>query len=247
MRPWMTRCAAPQRWAGRVRPGSGRVAAARPVAPAAKSPCWRDGRTREQSTHRRRAGDGSCAHHPQDPRPPTDEALERAGALDSPGSMTIRVLREDEWRQARDLRLRAVADAPEALASSVEEEALLGETEWRKRVAPTDTRVSFVEATEEDEFVGIGVGLLDETSMIASLRAMWVAPNRRRSATGTRLVEAVIDWARQRGAVRIELEVNQAARPASSLYRSCGFALTGQARALPFKPNVTALRMGRRI
>jgi len=75
--------------------------------------------------------------------------------------MAIRVVQEEEWERARDLRLRAVADAPEAFARSLEEEERLSESDWRERIAPSDSRVWFVEATDDVEFVGMAVGLLD--------------------------------------------------------------------------------------
>jgi hypothetical protein len=50
--------------------------------------------------------------------------------------MAIRVVQEEEWERARELRLRAVADAPEAFARSLKEEERLSESDWRERVAP---------------------------------------------------------------------------------------------------------------
>jgi len=107
--------------------------------------------------------------------------------------------------------------------------------------------VWFVEATDDYEFVGMAVGVLDDPSETAYLNAMWVEPGRRRSGIGKRLVETVIEWGRARGAFRIELEVNELTRPAVALYQACGFAPTGQSRPLPSDPSATALEMARRI
>jgi ribosomal protein S18 acetylase RimI-like enzyme len=161
--------------------------------------------------------------------------------------MTVRVVQADEWERARDLRLRAVADAPEAFARSLEEEERLSESAWTERIAPSDSRVWFVEATDDDEFVGMAVGALDDPSKTAHLFGMWVEPERRRSRIGKRLVETVIEWGRARGAVRIELEVNELTRPAVALYQACGFAPTGHSRPLPSDPSATALEMARKI
>jgi ribosomal protein S18 acetylase RimI-like enzyme len=161
--------------------------------------------------------------------------------------MAVRGVQEEEWERARDLRLRAVADAPESFARSLEEEERLSESDWRERVAPTDSKVWLVETTDDDEFVGMAVGLVDDTSKTAYLFGMWVEPGRRRSGIGKRLVETVIEWARVRGAVRIELEVNEATRPAVALYQACGFAPTGQSRPLPSNPSATVLEMARMV
>ena len=72
--------------------------------------------------------------------------------------MAIRVVQDEEWERARDLRLRALADAPEAFGSSLEEEERGTESEWRKWIAPTDSGVWFVEATDDDEFVAMAIG-----------------------------------------------------------------------------------------
>jgi GNAT superfamily N-acetyltransferase len=160
--------------------------------------------------------------------------------------VTIRLVREDEWTRARSLRLQAVADAPDALGSSLEEGARLSEADWRERVASSDSRVSFVEATG-DEFVAMAVGVLDHPSKTASLRAMWVDPSHRRTGIGKRLVETVTQWARQRGAARIELEVSETAAPAIALYQACGFRPTGHTRSLPSNPGVSAVQMARKI
>ena len=161
--------------------------------------------------------------------------------------MAIRVVQDEEWERARDLRLRALADAPEAFARSLEEEERVTESAWREWIAPTDSGVWFVEATDDDEFVGMSVGALDESSRTAYLFGMWVEPERRRFGIGKSLVETVIEWGRARGAVRIELEVNELARPAVALYQACGFAPTGQSRPLPSDPSATALEMARKI
>jgi ribosomal protein S18 acetylase RimI-like enzyme len=161
--------------------------------------------------------------------------------------MAIRVVQAEEWEQARDLRLRAVADAPEAFGRSLEEEERLSEAGWRERVAPSDSRVWFVDATDDDEFVGMAVGFLDDESKTAYLGGMWVEPGRRRSGIGKRLVDTVIEWGRARGAVRIELEVNELTRPAVALYQACGFAPTGHSRRFPSNPSATALEMARTI
>jgi ribosomal protein S18 acetylase RimI-like enzyme len=161
--------------------------------------------------------------------------------------MAIRVVQDEEWERARDLRLRALADAPEAFGSSLKEEEHGSESEWRKWIAPTDSGVWFVEATDDDEFVAMAIGSVDDPSKTAHLFGMWVEPERRRSGIGKRLVETVIEWGRARGAVRIELEVNGLTRPAVALYQACGFAPTGHSRPLPSDPGAAALEMARKI
>jgi ribosomal protein S18 acetylase RimI-like enzyme len=160
--------------------------------------------------------------------------------------VAIRVVQADEWERARDLRLRALADAPQAFGRSLAEENDLSESDWRERVTPSDERAWFVE-TADDQFIGMATGFFDERSETAYLFGMWVEPECRRSGIGKRLVERVIAWGRERGAARIELEVNEATRPAVALYEACGFAPTGRSRPLPSNPSATAVEMARSI
>jgi GNAT superfamily N-acetyltransferase len=140
-----------------------------------------------------------------------------------------------------------LADAPEAFARSLDEEERFTESAWREWIAPTDSGVWFVEATDDDVFVAMAIGSVDDPSKTAYLFGMWVEPERRRSGIGKSLVETVIEWARARRAVRIELEVNELARPAVALYQACGFAPTGHSRPLPSNPSATTLEMARKI
>ena len=55
------------------------------------------------------------------------------------------------------------------------------------------------------------------------LNALWVAPAARRQGAARALVLAVCDWARERGAKRVALEVTESSRAALALYRTLGF------------------------
>lgn len=160
--------------------------------------------------------------------------------------MPTRLVSGEEWEQARDLRLRALADVPEAFLSSYDDEERLSEAEWRARVAPSDDRAWLVEAADGSDFAGmVVVAFLGADRETASLLGMWVEPKRRRTGVGKRLVEAGIEWARAAGAARVELEVNEGLGAAVALYRSCGFVPTGRRRRLPTAAGATALQMAR--
>jgi ribosomal protein S18 acetylase RimI-like enzyme len=57
------------------------------------------------------------------------------------------------------------------------------------------------------------------------LEDLYVLPDGRRSGLGRALVEAALESARERGCVRIELDVDEDNEPALALYRACGFRL----------------------
>ena len=64
---------------------------------------------------------------------------------------------------------------------------------------------------------------------------LWVRESARRDGHGRRLVEAVIERARERGCKRVELDVNDDNEAALGLYVACGF------RVEPKPPGQTLL------
>jgi ribosomal protein S18 acetylase RimI-like enzyme len=63
------------------------------------------------------------------------------------------------------------------------------------------------------------------------------------------LVEAVVTWAREAGAGRLDLGVTdgEASAPAAGLYRTLGFVETGEREPMESDPSLTALNMSRAI
>jgi ribosomal protein S18 acetylase RimI-like enzyme len=159
--------------------------------------------------------------------------------------MEVRRLREDEADLLRDVRLRALADAPWAFGSSHARE--LGHTpeRWQQFADQVDS-VIYV-AAGGDAAVGMAGGFVPGGDAV-QLWGMWVAPEARGRGLGRALVDAVLAWARKRGAPAIALEVTdtEPARPAALLYRSLGFAPTGERRSLDSDPSLETIVMSRR-
>jgi ribosomal protein S18 acetylase RimI-like enzyme len=101
-------------------------------------------------------------------------------------------------------------------------------------------------AVEGDAAVGMAGGFVPEGDTV-QLWGMWVAPEARGSGVGRSLVEAVLAWARERGAPTVLLEVTdtERARPAAALYRSLGFAPTGERAPLDSDPSLETILMSR--
>jgi ribosomal protein S18 acetylase RimI-like enzyme len=87
-------------------------------------------------------------------------------------------------------------------------------------------------------------GFVPEADTV-QLWGMWVAPEARGRGTGRALVEAVVAWARERGAAAVRLDVTdtERARPAAALYRSLGFAPTGERAVLDSDPSLETVVM----
>jgi ribosomal protein S18 acetylase RimI-like enzyme len=82
---------------------------------------------------------------------------------------------------------------------------------------------------------------------VVQVWGMWVAPAARGRGLGRELAQRVVDWARERGAATVRLDVTdtEAARPAAALYRSLGFAETGERNPLDSDPSLETIVMSR--
>lgn len=141
--------------------------------------------------------------------------------------MLIRRPRPGEGHRLKDLRLRALQDAPYAFASAYEDEAHTRPADWEQRGVGSHRAAVFV-AEADDAWVGLTGGFLDEDkSATVRVWGMWVAPEARGQGVGAKLLDAVTAWARDAGATRLELCVTDAADPAARLYERFGFKPTG--------------------
>jgi GNAT superfamily N-acetyltransferase len=129
----------------------------------------------------------------------------------------------------RALRLGALADAPSAYATTLEQAASLGDEEWRERLQP-DRHPTFV--WEDDEGAhGMVVGVIDgDDATLVHLFAMWVRPSARGAGVGGDLVAHVLAWARRRVAAVVRLHVTAGNDVAERLYARHGFVRTGRTR-----------------
>jgi GNAT superfamily N-acetyltransferase len=159
-----------------------------------------------------------------------------------------RVAGADDWARLRDLRLRSLADVPEAYATTLAQAQHLTDDEWRERASPAGARVCLVEEAHDGELVGMCGGELDpDEPAVAWLAAMFVEPKGRRAGVGRRLLEAFESWARERGAATVKLEGNPALAPAVGLYESCGYRRTRNVRPHPSAAGATVVEYVKRL
>lgn len=142
--------------------------------------------------------------------------------------MQVRRIRAGEAGTLRQVRLRAVADSPEAFGEELEHAEGLPEATWAERAARGSEGLSPVTffATDGDAITGMAAGHGDAGEVF--LVGMWVAPEARRRGAGAALVAAVAGWARGLGADALLLHVADGNEPARSLYERCGFIDDGE-------------------
>jgi GNAT superfamily N-acetyltransferase len=164
--------------------------------------------------------------------------------------MTVRRLRGDEATLFKMLRLRALADAPDAFARTYAEISAKPEAYWQEMtlsVTEPGRHAMFV-AESDGVPMGMAFGLLDRDHPTrAHLGGMWVDPDARQKGCGRALSEAVIAWARERGFADMVLWVTEGNKAAIMLYERVGFTLTGRRDWLPHNPSLAILEMERSL
>jgi ribosomal protein S18 acetylase RimI-like enzyme len=151
-----------------------------------------------------------------------------------------------EWRTYRDLRLRALADAPDAFGSTLADEGTRPDREWATRLQAGIDRQRNLPLLAEagTEPVGLAWGRIHDSSTdVANLYQMWVAPTHRRMGIGELLLNAVIVWARTLKARRVVLSVTSGNSPAYRMYIRAGFKSVGEPVALRPGSSVSAQPM----
>jgi len=141
----------------------------------------------------------------------------------------------DDWPRVRDLRLRALLDAPDAFGSTHAQEATEVEDEWRSWMTgwSNASDQALFAGVNHGDWIGIVVGVgWRRDRQLAHMYAMWVDPSARRQGAGRALVEAVTGWARDLAFRRMELRVADGNPGALALYRGCGFIDTGEREPL---------------
>ena len=146
---------------------------------------------------------------------------------------------EDLWRELRDVRLAALAEAPTAFGSSLRREQDFEEDRWR---AWTDSAALFM-ALVGGSPVGMAAGVSGGSDAERKLVAMWVEPAWRGRDTASKLVRSVIEWARSAGSERLRLWVAEGNESARRLYVGHGFEVTGGRKPMPSDPGLFRYEM----
>lgn len=162
--------------------------------------------------------------------------------------MEVRRIRADEWEELRDLRLRALADAPDSFGATYEAESADPDDEWRDWAATgADGGTCFVAiALDGERWIGMAMGAphFDHPGD-AGLFAMWVDPADRGQGIGRWLANDVVSWADASGFPVIHLRVTTTNEAARRLYEACGFVDTGERAPLREGSDGTAASMTR--
>jgi len=142
-------------------------------------------------------------------------------------NMQLRVISADDWATFRVLRLRALADSPNAFGATLAEASLNAEPFWRARAGGSGPVIL---AFDGEQAVAMGGLHAPDGSDEAFVWGMWVEPEWRGRGLGSRILRELVDSADRRGrAVVLHVAEGNAAR---NLYDEHGFVSTGERQPL---------------
>jgi predicted GNAT family acetyltransferase len=136
----------------------------------------------------------------------------------------LRKLTPDDWAVLRDVRLRALADSPDAFGSTLEREQDFDEKEWRRR------SVRPVWVMEVDERPVAMAGSFSNDGVL-QVWGMWTDPAHRGRGYARALLDALVGEAVEHGH-QVGLHVNLGNPGARAFYEAYGFEATGELEPL---------------
>ncbi len=160
--------------------------------------------------------------------------------------IVIRPVVSGEGAALRDLRLRALADAPMAFGSTLAREQAFTDDVWEDRARGGPDRVTFI-AERAGSWLAQATCIHDPGTGRPQLVGMFVDRDARGLGLAVRLVEAVCAWAAASGDGEIDLWVTVTNSPAIALYQKCGFTYTGRTQPLEHTPSLHELEMVRHL
>ena len=144
--------------------------------------------------------------------------------------MHVRTLQPQDAAEYQALRLRGLAEAPTAFASSYEEEASTPIAEIASRLQPKDSGAIFgaFVGGKLSGLTGVQRESMRKLSHKAFLWGMYVSPEQRRIGLASLLLSHALPYAWQSlGVAQLNLGVQTENAGAIALYRTFGFVVWG--------------------
>lgn len=159
--------------------------------------------------------------------------------------MRIRELGAGEAALLKDLRLRALQDAPGEFADSYESVVEHPQQYWDQTAISLtgESRQRMFIAEVEDSPVGFVYALVAADSDSGSAGGLWVHSRQRRRGIGSALLEAVIDWGQRNHLYRLRVWVARDETPSHRLVLRAGFTPTKEIDASRTKVDKDLVRM----
>jgi ribosomal protein S18 acetylase RimI-like enzyme len=131
----------------------------------------------------------------------------------------VRRLGPDDWETFRAIRLRSLADSPDAFSSTLDREQGFEEQDWRRRLTGP------VYVVDDPDPVAVG-GTFAHDGML-HVFGMWTDPDHRGRGHARRILDALVP-----ADTDVVLDVNTSNNGARTAYERYGFVGTGQLEPL---------------
>lgn len=132
----------------------------------------------------------------------------------------------DDWAEFREIRLRALADAPDSFGMTLAGALEQTEEAWRSRL---DTEDPILLVRERGTTVAMGGGWRPpDAPGSMMIWGMWTSPDARGRGHAAALVGHLLTWAREHDITGVSLHVTEGNDAARRIYERCGFVATGQ-------------------
>jgi GNAT superfamily N-acetyltransferase len=145
--------------------------------------------------------------------------------------VVVRRIAPDEWQAFREIRLAALADAPDAYLTTLAEAQAQPAQLWQDRIAANPHFLAAVDG------VAVGMTVVIATDNGREIVAVWVAPDARGRGVIEALIDAAVSWARDQGDAHLGLWVVEGNERAERAYARYGFTRTGRTQPVPGRPD----------
>jgi GNAT superfamily N-acetyltransferase len=164
-------------------------------------------------------------------------------------SATVRRVGPAEAMALREVRLRALAQAPEAFAMDVAHESRHEPAHWEALAADDAEHVVLVAEDDDGHLAGMAGGhWRDRERGVAQLWGLWVDPALRGSGAGAALVRGILAWATGAGARFVRLGViDPGGEAVTVFYERLGFVALDEPSPMRTDPSRLVTYMARPV
>ncbi len=138
-------------------------------------------------------------------------------------------LKPSQWKEYKDLRLKALKEEPQAYLSTYTRSSKEADDKWKNRLGDALKEKSqwILLAKQGDRLVGMVGAFLIEKSTVEVI-ATYVVNEARGQGISKRLMNHLIAKIKQNKSIKkLIVEVNATQLPAYNLYLKCGFLVVG--------------------
>ena len=163
--------------------------------------------------------------------------------------MNIRRVRKEDGPLIRELTIRMCTDSPDAFSETLENAKQRTKEDWdgkAKWLAESPDVIGLI-AYDNNRPCGFVMGLVGsyingsmdwECRDSVTISRNWVDPKARRKGIATKLTKTIKDWACEKGAKHLELQVTENNEVAKSFYKKLGFTDNGYREPLISNPKL---------